>query len=352
LETYFNMSNKVAVVILNWNGISLLEKFLPVVVSNTTNATIYVVDNCSTDCSQVYLENNFPSVKVISHNKNYGFAEGYNKALFQLDEDIFVLLNSDVEVTPNWLNPLIQFMDKHENVACCQPKVKDYYQKTHFEYAGAAGGFIDKYGYPFCQGRIFDNLEEDKGQYNIPREIFWASGACMVIRSGVYKELQGLDNTFFAHMEEIDLCWRIINRGYQIYYCPDSTIYHMGGGTLNKVKPQKTYLNFRNSLVMLLKNLHTKEIFWITFSRLVLDGIAGIKFFMEGKPMHSIAIIRAHFYCYFNLPRILNQRQKKTSKKLLSISTILNKSIIYQYFILKRRRFTDLKIPNSTTTSS
>lgn len=340
------MYNKVAVVILNWNGKSLLEQFLPSVISHTSNATIYVVDNCSTDCSQEFLENNFPTIKVISHDKNHGFAEGYNKALFQLEEEIFVLLNSDVEVTPDWLNPLIQFMDKNQNVACCQPKIKDFFKKTHFEYAGAAGGFIDKYGYPFCQGRIFNNLEEDKNQYNIPREIFWASGACMVVRSKVYKELNGLDNTFFAHMEEIDLCWRIINHGYKIYYCPDSEIYHMGGGTLNKVKPQKTYLNFRNSLVMLLKNLHAKEIFILILTRLVLDGIAGIKFIMEGKPMHCLAIIRAHFYCYLNLKRILNQRQKKTSKELSNIPTIFRKSIIYQYFILKKRTFTDLEIPN------
>jgi GT2 family glycosyltransferase len=346
------MQPRVAVVILNWNGKALLEQFLPSVITHTINATIYVVDNNSTDCSQEFLENNFPSIKVLKHGQNLGFAEGYNKALFQLDEEIFVLLNSDVEVTANWLNPLVEFLNQNPNVACCQPKIKDFYKKTHFEYAGAAGGYIDKYGYPFCQGRIFNTLEEDIKQYDEAKEIFWASGACMVIRSSVYKEINGLDKSFFAHMEEIDLCWRIINRGYQIFYCPESTVYHIGGGTLNKVQAKKTYLNFRNSLVMLLKNLHSREVFLIFFTRLVLDGVAGVKFLLEGKPAHCFAIVRAHFYCYFNIRTIVKQRQNKTSKELRNISTIFRTSIIYQYFILKRRKYGDLKIPNSTSASS
>ncbi|MEM6686591.1 MAG: glycosyltransferase family 2 protein, partial [Bacteroidota bacterium] len=245
----------IAIVILNWNGKELLAQFIPKVLNYSDDATIYVADNASADDSIDYIQTNFPTVKIIQNAQNGGYAKGYNDALPFVEEEIFCLLNSDIEVTENWLAPIRSEFEKHADTAIIQPKILDFKQKTHFEYAGAAGGYIDKYGYPFCRGRIFHTLEEDKGQYNTTEEIFWASGACFFIRKTVFEELGGFDEDFFAHQEEIDLCWRAFNLGYKAKYISESVVYHVGGATLDSTNPQKTYLNFRNSLCMLAKNL-------------------------------------------------------------------------------------------------
>lgn len=290
--------SKLAIVILNWNGKKWLEKFLPNVVEHSQNAEFYVIDNGSTDDSNDFLQTNFPSVKIIKNDKNYGFAGGYNEGLKKIDAEIYCLLNSDVEVTENWTQPILELFSRDENIAAIQPKVLSYNQKTHFEFAGAAGGFIDNLGYPYCRGRAFDELEEDKGQYDDETEIFWASGCAMFIRSKDFWNQNGFDERFFAHQEEIDLCWRLINSGKKIYYTGKSTVYHVGGGTLSKQSPQKTYLNFRNNLSMMLKNLPFPKLLWLIFIRLCLDGIAGIRFGLKDGFPHLWAVARAHFGFY------------------------------------------------------
>jgi GT2 family glycosyltransferase len=263
------MNNNVAVVLLNWNGKNFLQKFLPSVIENSDNASIYVADNGSEDGSVDFLKQNFPSINIICFEKNYGFAKGYNMALQQIEAEYFVLLNSDVEVTPNWISPIITFLDSKEDYVACQPKILSYYDRSYFEYSGGAGGFIDRYGYPFCRGRLFDTLEKDNGQYDEDCEIFWATGACLFVRAQVFHEFGGFDEDFFAHMEEIDLCWRFKNAGYKIGYCHSSVIYHVGGGSLPKSSPYKTYLNIRNNEVMLIKNLY-KPSFHIIIFRFIL----------------------------------------------------------------------------------
>lgn len=290
--------SKLAIVILNWNGKKWLEKFLPNVVEHSQNAEVYVIDNGSTDDSNDFLQTNFPSVKIIKNDKNYGFAGGYNEGLKKIDAEIYCLLNSDVEVTENWTQPILELFSSDENITAIQPKVLSYNQKTHFEFAGAAGGFIDNLGYPYCRGRVFDKLEEDKGQYDDETEIFWASGCAMFIRSKDFWNQNGFDERFFAHQEEIDLCWRLINSGKKIYYTGKSTVYHVGGGTLSKQSPQKTYLNFRNNLSMMLKNLPFPKLLWLIFIRLCLDGIAGIRFGLKDGFPHLWAVARAHFGFY------------------------------------------------------
>jgi GT2 family glycosyltransferase len=289
---------KIAVVILNWNGVKLLEQFLPSVVQFSSEATIYVADNASTDESVAFIKNNFPTVKIIQNKTNQGFAGGYNEALQYIDAEIYALVNSDIEVTQNWLKPILETFNTEPETAIIQPKILDFKRKEYFEYAGAGGGFIDQFGYPFCRGRIFDTLEKDNGQYNDKTEIFWASGACFFIRSAVYKDLKGFDQEFFAHQEEIDLCWRAINEGHVIKYNSESIVYHVGGATLQQANPQKTYLNFRNSLLMLTKNLPQGSLLKVLIIRLVLDGIAGIKYIVGGQFTHFWAIIRAHFSFY------------------------------------------------------
>ena len=274
---------EIAVVILNWNGLKLLEQFLPSVIQYSPQASIYVADNASTDNSISFVKDNFPTVKIIINKMNFGFAQGYNEALKHIDSEIYALVNSDVEVTENWLKPIIETFENEPKTAIIQPKILDFKRKEYFEYAGAAGGFIDKYGYPFCRGRIFDTLEKDNGQYDDNCKIFWASGACFFIRSSVFKNLNGFDTDFFAHQEEIDLCWRANNKSYVIKYNSQSAVYHLGGATLQKVNSKKTELNFRNSLLMLTKNLPKKQLFSVIFIRLVLDGIAAIQFFFSGK---------------------------------------------------------------------
>ena len=265
---------KTAVVVLNWNGKAWLEKFLPNLVNHSQVATVFVADNASTDDSVDYVKINFPTVKIIVNASNGGYAKGYNDVLKQIDAEYFVLINSDIEVTAGWLSPIISLMDSDKQIASCQPKILNYNSKTKFEYAGASGGFIDNLGYPFCRGRIFDDLEQDKGQYNDAVEVFWATGACLFVRSTHFWELGGLDEDFFAHQEEIDLCWRLKNKGYKIMVQPKSVVYHVGGGTLNAGSPFKTHLNFRNNLFMLFKNLPISSLFTTIPMRLVLDGVA------------------------------------------------------------------------------
>ena len=319
---------KIAVVILNWNGAKLLEQFLPAVVRYSEEATVYVADNASTDNSIEVIKTQFPSVKIIQNDGNYGFAKGYNVALQQVEEDYYALVNSDIEVTEGWLSPILSIFDHEPAIGIIQPKLLDYKRKDYFEYAGAAGGFIDQFGYPFCRGRIFDTIEKDNGQYDDEREIFWASGACFFIRKEVYRKLNGFDDDFFAHQEEIDLCWRAFNMGYKAKYTSKSVVYHVGGATLNESNPKKTFLNFRNSLLMLTKNLPENKLVPILFARLCLDGLAGIQFIFTGKFVHCFAILKAHFHFYHLINRNLKKRQGKPATHYYH-----KKSIVYDYFI-------------------
>ncbi|GAA3577770.1 glycosyltransferase family 2 protein [Snuella lapsa] len=321
---------KIAIVILNWNGKALLEKFLPSVILHSKQADIYVADNASNDDSINFLKHTYPNIKVIKNIVNGGYAKGYNDALKFIEADIFCLLNSDVEVTENWLSPILDTFNEEVNTAIIQPKILDYKRKEYFEYAGAAGGFIDKYGYPYCRGRIFNTIEKDNGQYNDTTEIFWASGACLFIRSHVFFELEGFDEHFFAHMEEIDLCWRAKHLGYITKYVGFSCVYHVGGATLDASNSKKTYLNFRNSLFMLTKNA-PGNIFILIITRLIIDGIAGIKFLLELKFKHAFAIVKAHFNFYKNISIFLKQR--KDIQKVLKYYQVT--SIAFNYFIKK-----------------
>ena len=332
---------KTAVVILNWNGKHWLEKFLPNVISNSLDATVIVADNNSTDDSVSYLKENFPNIQIIQNNGNYGYAKGYNLSLKQIDAQYFILLNSDIEVTENWISPIISLMDSNNTISACQPKILDYNNKKKFEYAGASGGYIDKFGYPFCRGRIFDDLEEDKGQYNKATEVFWATGACLFVRASHFWKVGGLDNDFFAHQEEIDLCWRLKNKGYKIMVEPKSEVYHVGGGTLNAESPFKTHLNFRNNLYMLFKNLPLSSFFIIIPVRLVLDGIAAITFLKKEKGMsHLFAIMKAHFTFYFEIPKLISKRRKINQK--CSLIGKMNYSILMKNKLKGIKNFSHL----------
>ena len=315
----------------------LLEKFLPSVVEHSPEASIYVVDNASTDDSISYLKAFFPTIKIIKNESNLGFASGYNESLKFIDAEIFALVNSDIEVTKNWLQPIIKTFENEVRTAIIQPKILDYKRKEYFEYAGAAGGFIDQYGYPYCRGRIFDTLEKDMGQYNDNCEIFWASGACFFIRSQVYKDLNGFDGQFFAHQEEIDLCWRALNEGYKIKYNSKSTVYHVGGATLQQGNPIKTFLNFRNSLLMLTKNLPKEKLYKILFVRMLLDGVAGMQFLIQGKPKHFLAILKAHWSFYGFFTTYYKKRNPWQLQQYYGV-----RSIVYSYFIKKITVFNDL----------
>lgn len=328
---------KIAVVILNWNGEKLLEQFLPSIVQYSKEATVYVADNASTDDSISYVKAFFPTVKIIKNESNLGFAEGYNEALKSVDAELLALVNSDIEVTENWLKSIIETFENEPKTAIIQPKILDYKNKEYFEYAGAAGGFTDKYGYMFCRGRIFETLEKDNGQYDDNCEIFWASGACFFIRSSVYKELKGFDGDFFAHQEEIDLCWRAFNKGHIIKYNSKSVVYHVGGATLQQGNPMKTFLNFRNSLLMLVKNLPKNELFPVILIRLILDGIAGIQFLLQGKFRHLFAILKAHFAFYSLFLNNYKKRDQFQSNKYFK-----TKSIVYLYFIKKIKVFSNI----------
>ena len=331
---------KIAIVILNWNGKDLLEKFLPSVITHSEDAVIYVADNASTDDSIAFLKSNFPTIKIIQNTQNSGYAKGYNDALKQVNEAIFCLLNSDVEVTDGWLNPIYTIFKTEPETAIIQPKILDFKKKDYFEYAGAAGGFIDKYGYPYCRGRIFNSIEKDYGQYNDSTTVFWASGACFFIRKSVFDNLNGFDESFFAHMEEIDLCWRAHNSGYTTKYVGASTIYHIGGATLNSTNPKKTYLNFRNSLFTLTKN-SPANLFLLIFVRLSLDSLAVLKFASQFNFNHILAILKAHLHFYAYLPHLLKKRQLLQQKRaLVSLPKYYKtKSIIWLYFIKNQKKF-------------
>ncbi len=328
---------KIAVVILNWNGKKLLEQFLPSVIKFSENAVIYVADNASSDNSVSFVKEHFPEIKIIENEGNFGFAKGYNEALQFVEEDIYALVNSDIEVTQNWLLPIISTFENEPETAIIQPKILDYKNKEYFEYAGAAGGFIDKFGFPFCRGRLFDTVEKDENQYDDNREIFWASGACFFIRKDIFRKLGGFDPDFFAHQEEIDLCWRAFNKGLKIKYISESIVYHVGGATLQQGNPRKTFLNFRNSLLMMVKNLPSSKLFSVLFIRLSFDGIAGVQFILKGKFSHCFAILRSHFWFYFLLIKFFKKRESLQRKDYFLI-----KSIVYHYFILSKKKFLKL----------
>lgn len=338
--------NSTAIVILNWNGKGFLEKFIPPLLGyNSDNkADIYVADNASNDDSVSFLQSNFPDVKLILFDVNYGFAGGYNRTLGQLtDYDYYVLLNSDVEVTENWLQPLIDYLNNHEDTAAVQPKILSFSNKNMFEYAGAAGGFIDKYGFPFCRGRIFSTVEADNAQYNNVMDIFWATGACLVIRASDYWNVGGLDDDFFAHQEEIDLCWRLRSGGRKIVCVPQSVVYHVGGGTLNVEDPHKTYLNFRNNLFLLYKNLPKNRLRKTMFVRFFLDYLAAFQFIINGKWKNGKQIFYARRDFCKGKKSFSNKRKENLRKAVLEeIPEIFPKNIIFQYYIKQKKYFNQI----------
>ena len=334
-----------AIVILNWNGEMYLQKFLPVLIQNTTQAgvEIIVADNASTDSSVSILKEKFPAVTTIILDKNYGFAGGYNKALAQIEADYFVLLNSDVEVTADWLKPMLEYMNSHMDVAACQPKILSYDQPGYFEHAGAAGGYIDRFGFPFCRGRVLGIAEEDKGQYNSTIDIFWATGACLMIRSGVFSEVGGLDDDFFAHMEEIDLCWRLKSRGYRIVCIPESSVFHVGGGALGYESPYKTYLNFRNNLLMLYKNLPAGLLKKIMFSRFLFDYAAAFQLFITGKPKNALSVFKARRDYKKMQPDFKEKRNQNMLLSKTDITTdIYQNSIVLDYYLKGKKTYNSL----------
>ena len=326
---------KIAVVILNWNGEALLERFLPSVLEYSKGTDIYVVDNASTDGSVEYVPQHYPNINIIQNSSNGGFAKGYNEGLKHVKADVYCLLNSDVEVTPDWLEPIKNTFKTQPEAAIIQPKILDLMQKDHFEYAGAAGGFLDKFGYPFCRGRIFQTIEKDEGQYDDIREVFWATGACMFIKSDVFWSLGGFDEDYFAHQEEIDLCWRAQNAGYKVFYVGHSHIYHLGGSTLSNMNPKKTFLNFRNSLYSITKNLPRRQAWPIVFIRLLLDAIAALRFIFQLKFDHCFAILRAHFSFYGNFIKMYRKREKANFILKYYVAT----SIVWSYFVHQIKNF-------------
>jgi GT2 family glycosyltransferase len=337
------MLENVAVVILNWNGKAYLERFLPSVIKYSGNARIIVADNHSTDDSIQFVTEQFPTVEIVKNDTNGGFAKGYNDALRKIDASYYLLLNSDIEVTENWILPLLTCVQQKDVVAC-QPKVLSYKQKNKFEHAGASGGFLDRNYYPFCRGRILEITEVDEGQYDNEVEIFWASGACLLIEAKVFHQENGFDELFFAHMEEIDLCWRLKRRGHRIKVAPSSVVYHVGGGTLDYMSPQKTYLNFRNSLLMITKN-HHGNVFLKIFYRLILDGMAGLLFLAKGSPRHTYSVVRAHFSYYRLLPVMLKKRsQMKTTHFQMNKVGIYRGSILWAKYVKKINRYAQLNL--------
>lgn len=338
--------SKVAVAILNWNGKKHLERFLHKIVqySILQGASVHVIDNYSKDDSVPFIKEKFPEVDIISLNKNYGFAEGYNLGLKQIDSEYFVLLNSDVEVTENWIDPIIDYMDTNPDTAACMPKILSWHNRDSFEYAGAAGGYIDKYGYPFCRGRIIANIEKDNGQYDDERDIFWATGACMFVRAKTYFEAGGLDCDFFAHMEEIDLCWRFKNMNRRIVYIPEVTVYHVGGGTLPNNNPRKLFYNYRNNLMLLYKNLPEGKVLPIIFVRLCLDGMSAAVYILRFSFSFAFAVWKAHLAFYSKL-LLLRKRRKDFREKygLKSHKEVYNHSIVWNFYVRKIDRFNKLK---------
>jgi GT2 family glycosyltransferase len=332
---------KVAVVILNWNGEEFLKKFLPSVVEHCPDyARIHIADNGSSDNSVNYLNSNHKDISLIKLDKNYGFTGGYNKALEQIESQYYILLNSDIQVDCDWIGPVIDLMDSDSSIAACQPKIRSYHHPSYFEYAGAAGGFIDFLGYPFCRGRIFQEVEPDLQQYNAYTELFWATGACMFVRASDFHQAGGFDDDFFAHMEEIDLCWRLKRMGKKIVFCPNSQVYHVGGGTLPSNNPRKTFLNFRNSIYLMIKNLPRGKFYPILFFRVILDQIASLKFLFSGQYKDFIAVYKAWFYAVKSFRYKRKQGKKFGYKK---VDTVFKKSIVLQFYLWRKKRFSELK---------
>ncbi len=336
-------SGHTAIVILNWNGLRFLQEFLPSVVANSPGCEVIVADNASTDGSLAFLEASFPQVRIIRNNENLGFCEGYNQALRQVDAKYYVLLNSDVAVTPGWVAPVVELMDADESIAVCQPKINAQQHPDFFEYAGAAGGMIDSLGYPFCRGRLFETLEEDKGQYNDVQEIFWATGACMFVRAKVYHELGGLEPAFFAHMEEIDFCWRAKNAGCKVMYNGYSQVFHVGGGTLHKSNPRKTYLNFRNGLALVYKNLPASELIPTLTLRIILDWIAAFRMLLAGQTADARAVLDAHVDILRKSSYWRSRRKAQQPKgNFTGMAGVFKGSIVWEYFVRQKRTVQDL----------
>jgi GT2 family glycosyltransferase len=334
---------EVAVVILNYNGRKFLQQFLPSVIQHSGDAKIYVADNGSTDDSIDFLEKEFSAVEIIKINDNRGYCGGYNFALSKIDAEYFILLNSDIEVTERWIDPIIELMKGNPLIAAAQPKILSFTEKEKFEYAGAAGGFIDILGYPFCRGRIFNNLENDKGQYNDTREVFWATGACLFVRGSVFKQIGGLDEDFFAHMEEIDLCWRMQRANYLIYYCGESKVYHVGGGTLSKSNPRKTYLNFKNGLSLIFKNFPSASLLWKFPFRLMLDWAAACLFLIRGQVNDSVAVLQAHYQFFFTIKIELKKRKDiRMSLPTYEVHHQVKTLLPFQYFILGNKTYEEI----------
>ena len=336
------MKKDISVVILNWNGSAMLQRFLPSVIRYSEEAEIIVADNGSTDHSIDLLQEKFPSVRILPFRENYGFAEGYNRAIQQIETPYVLLLNDDVEVTPHWLQPLLAFMNHHPEVAACQPKILSETQRELFEYAGACGGFIDHLGYPYCRGRIFNHVEKDRGQYDHVCPIFWATGAALLVRTDVFRKEGGLDKRFFAHMEEIDFCWRLHSRNYGIYCIPQSTVYHVGGGTLPKSHPRKTFLNFRNNLLMLYKNLPEERLNSTLRIRYLLDLVAALKMLLSGQVKESMAIVKA-LRTFFKIRHDFDRERKENLQKqqLKDIPEMRNESLLVAFYLKKKKKFED-----------
>lgn len=329
--------DRLALVILNYNGQKFLQQFLPSVLQHADEQPVYVADNASTDGSIAFLKTNFPSVRLVELPRNAGYAGGYNEALDLIRRHhggahYYALINSDIEPTPGWTAPILRLMDSNPRIAACQPKIRDYARRAYFEHAGAAGGFIDYLGYVFCRGRVFATFETDEGQYDDNRRVFWATGACLVVRADVFHQSGGFDADFFAHMEEIDWCWRIQRLGYEAWACGESVVFHVGGGTLPKINPHKTYLNYRNSLYMLYKNLPSRWLWAKIIYRLVLDGLSSVLFLKQGQLANVWAILRAHFAFYAHLPKLRQQRRLLKPQQQLSELPVLQQSIVWQYF--------------------
>lgn len=334
---------KVAIVILNWNGVKMMRRFLPGILRHSI-APVYVADNASTDESLAFLASDYPQVRTIILDRNYGFAEGYNKALSKIEAEYYVLLNSDVEITDDWLSPMLDFMEQHPTVAACQPKILSQQNHAMFEYAGASGGFIDSLGYPYCRGRIFNTLEKDDGQYDTALPVFWATGAAMMVRSSVYREVGGLDGRFFAHMEEIDFCWRLRSRGYGVMCVPSSYVYHVGGGTLPQKNPRKTFLNFRNNLLMLYKNLPDEQLQHVMLLRAMLDFIAALQFLLKGEIDSCVAVFKAH-YAFFRMRKsfVRSRYENQRQSVLRSIPEQWPQSILWEYYVKGKKKYSVLR---------
>ena len=338
--------SKVAIVILNWNGEKLLEEFLPQVIENTNypDSSIWVADNRSSDNSVAFVKKNFPDVRILELDENYGYAGGYNRAIAEIECEYAVLLNSDAAPAENWISPVIELMDSDKDIVACAPKLKDYKNKSYFEYAGAAGGFIDKYGYVFCRGRIFSHVEKDEGQYDAVSEVFWGTGAALFVRRNTYLDAGGLDEEFFAHMEEIDLCWRLKNQGKKVMYHPKSVVYHLGGATLNKTNPQKTYLNFRNNLLMMYKNLSEENLSSVLRKRILLDYLAALVMLLKFKFGDFKAVFRAHCDYRKMIKKSFNAKRIVEQGKVIKLShkEIIMKGIVLLHFWGRVKRFSDI----------